>query len=188
MSRSYKLFQVVCDDSDADDFKTAKTEWAVRSFTPEAGQTCVCGKKDITYCYEIWNRKTNKTLYPIGSKCIKKFKEDTMTQQMDVLRLSEARRVRAEKAEAKLAKIEEERQKRLEAEELRDLLAYADERDRLRMDALRSQIMQGGKYRTFSFAKICRMDAGYVHYLRKHGYEQEYLEIVEYWDLCAKHA
>lgn len=189
---NYRLFQVVCDASVADDFEAAKTEWAVVGMHPDQDQVCVCGKTDILYCYTIRNRRNDRVLYPIGSKCILKFKEPTMDDAMNALRLAEARAQRAERAQERRERVAEEtraqEQRRLEEQEARDLLAYADARDRTRMDSLRDQIMVGGKYRSLSFARICRMDPGYIHFLRRHGYEQEYLEIVEYWDLCAKHA
>ena len=45
---------------------------------------CVCIKEHIRYLYTIRNELTGRTIYPIGSSCIKKFHRNDMDEGRDV--------------------------------------------------------------------------------------------------------
>lgn len=68
------------------DIKEACKEWvAYRYIYLHEGTTCICGKEDIRRVYEIYNETTDELLYPIGSKCIKKFDNESLNTVVRVL-------------------------------------------------------------------------------------------------------
>lgn len=51
-----------------------------RRIFQDPGQTCVCGKEGLRWCYKIRNRITGQGLYPVGDVCIKHFQSESMDQ------------------------------------------------------------------------------------------------------------
>lgn len=86
--KSYKLIDEVMNCSKADDWQNAKTEWQIVNYTEvelteDDGHTCVCGKEGLKHLYTIQNTITKKTLFPIGSVCIKKFENEGLNSQLN---------------------------------------------------------------------------------------------------------
>lgn len=77
----YKLLSM--SEENVDVWKAAKEWKQVGCSEEKPGSKCQCGKENIYYCYKIENKKTKKTLYPIGSECIRQFKNGYMTSQVD---------------------------------------------------------------------------------------------------------
>lgn len=75
MSTRKAMIEAIIHNSVADKFEEAALEWDVMNCTMGDG-TCVCGQKHLQYLFTIKNRHTGKTLYPIGSECIKKFNNE----------------------------------------------------------------------------------------------------------------
>tara|TARA_R110000868_G_scaffold24856_3_gene97473 strand:+ start:405 stop:1073 length:669 start_codon:yes stop_codon:yes gene_type:complete len=67
------------------DIDEAVNEWEeVSAFHEEYSDTCICGKENIKYCFEIRNVNNNELLYPIGSECIKHFGNKNLLDQMKI--------------------------------------------------------------------------------------------------------
>lgn len=80
-----ELGKKVVEHSEGDIFEEARYEWDITGSSKALigqEQTCVCGKKHLLYLFEITNRNTNKTLFPIGSECIKKFENGVLDYQL----------------------------------------------------------------------------------------------------------
>lgn len=84
--RDWKLLDGVMKASVADDWQEAKTEWAVVDYYESSGESCLCGKENITHCHTIENTTTGETLGPIGSSCIEKFESPTMNDDVSLSR------------------------------------------------------------------------------------------------------
>lgn len=87
MTMGYNLIEIINQNSTSENFQTNSKEWSVMECIDQGEDTerCICGKEGIRYCYRIHNKKTNKSLYPIGSSCIKKFNNEDMNSQMKTL-------------------------------------------------------------------------------------------------------
>lgn len=87
MTMGYNLIEIINNNSTSENFQTNSREWSVMECIDQGEDTerCICGKEGIRYCYRIHNKKTNKSLYPIGSSCIKKFNNEDMNSQMKTL-------------------------------------------------------------------------------------------------------
>lgn len=87
MTMGYNLIEIINQNSTSENFQTNSREWSVMECIDQGEDTerCICGKEGIRYCYRIYNNKTNKSLYPIGSSCIKKFNNEDMNSQMKTL-------------------------------------------------------------------------------------------------------
>lgn len=86
--KNYKLIDEVMNCSKADDWQNAKTEWQIVNYTDvelteDDEHTCVCGKEGLKHLYTIQNTITKKTLFPIGSVCIKKFENEGLNSQLN---------------------------------------------------------------------------------------------------------
>lgn len=83
-------FRRLCDAavglSKADAFAKSAREWDVVNLEDAPGETCVCGHKDIRWCYRIRNRETGAELYPIGDKCIRRFGSKSMVRAATAFR------------------------------------------------------------------------------------------------------
>lgn len=84
--RDWKLLDGVMKASISNDWKEAKTEWAVVDYYESSGESCLCGKENITHCHTIENTSTGETLGPIGSSCIEKFESPTMNEDVSLSR------------------------------------------------------------------------------------------------------
>jgi hypothetical protein len=72
-------------NSESKQIVEAINEWEeIAGYHMEFGEQCICGKENIKYCFEIRNVKNGKTLYPIGSKCIENFGNETLLEQMKI--------------------------------------------------------------------------------------------------------
>ncbi|WP_432740914.1 hypothetical protein AAA450_11715 [Staphylococcus equorum] len=61
-------------------------EWEIIDHEYDQGRlsTCTCGKRDLHYLYTIRNFETGNVLYPIGSKCIKRFGREDLKEMVNV--------------------------------------------------------------------------------------------------------
>ena len=84
VSREYGLINEIMENSESDLWNTARLEWAVLYMEEDEtlSESCVCGYEGLRYLYTIQNVKTGRTLFPIGSECIKKFESTTMNEQV----------------------------------------------------------------------------------------------------------
>lgn len=82
----YNLTNAVINHSESDSWDSAVREWDIVDFDvdDECSSQCVCGKESIKYLFTIRNRFNGHILDPIGSKCIKKFGRDDLSDQVDV--------------------------------------------------------------------------------------------------------
>lgn len=64
-------------------WETAVKEWDIIDCEEDfsCSESCVCGKEHLHYLYTIKNRETSEELYPIGSSCIKKFKNKELSEK-----------------------------------------------------------------------------------------------------------
>ena len=87
----FDLFPKVFEHSvEKTDWLIAAREWTVLSLNRvESDSTCICGKKHILYVSTIQNLITGEQLYPIGSECIKKFKNPFMDNELKRLKKEE---------------------------------------------------------------------------------------------------
>lgn len=67
------LKEAIMGNSLSDKFEVAAGEWYVNNYLVADSVTCVCGQEDCRYVYSIKNLYTEKTLFPIGSSCMKYF-------------------------------------------------------------------------------------------------------------------
>lgn len=69
------LMNSVIEASVSKEWKTATEEWDITDFYEDVGcsSSCVCGKENLRYLFEITNRYNGNVLFPIGSKCIFQF-------------------------------------------------------------------------------------------------------------------
>lgn len=83
---AYHLQDVIIENSEASTFSTAVQEWAITGFSVDdnCSSRCVCGKENIKYLFEITNMYNHVMLDPIGSKCIKKFGREDLSDEVDV--------------------------------------------------------------------------------------------------------
>lgn len=85
-TRDWKLLDGVISASVSTDWQEAKSEWAVVDYYESSGESCLCGKENITHCHTIENTTTGETLGPIGSSCIEKFESPEMNDDMSLTR------------------------------------------------------------------------------------------------------
>lgn len=70
-----ELKVAIMKSSVSDNFAGAHREWYVNYYEVIDGEgvSCVCGQENCKYIYSIKNWHNEKTLYPIGSSCMKYF-------------------------------------------------------------------------------------------------------------------
>ena len=87
-SNSYKenLVKPVLEASVSKVWEIAVQEWDVFECDEDetAETSCVCGKEGIRYLFEIRNRINGNTMYPIGSRCIRRFGNKDLSSQVGV--------------------------------------------------------------------------------------------------------
>ena len=78
-----RLIKRVIELSRGNDWETAVTEWEIVDCEEDdtLSESCVCGKEHLYYLFTIENVVTGKTLFPIGSSCIKKFGRDDLDDE-----------------------------------------------------------------------------------------------------------
>jgi hypothetical protein len=67
------LRAAILESSVSNIFKVAAGEWYVNNYHIADSVTCVCGQEECRYIYSIKNWHNEKTLFPIGSSCMKYF-------------------------------------------------------------------------------------------------------------------
>lgn len=80
------LMTVVLSKSNSQKWEIAVQEWEIfdcEEDTLYRGQ-CVCGKERLRYLFTIKNRYNGKTIFPIGSSCIKKFDREDLNEEAGV--------------------------------------------------------------------------------------------------------
>lgn len=84
MTPTWNLPQEVLQRSRSEYFAEATQEWDItgRAEDSQASSYCVCGKHGLRYLFEVTNRETGATLYPIGSTCIEQFEREDLTQEV----------------------------------------------------------------------------------------------------------
>ena len=85
MNNIERLFSTVIDHSESKIWESAILEWEVVDYKERPHSQCICGHSNIKYCYTIFNNVTGIYLYPIGSVCIKKFGNENLDYQMDLM-------------------------------------------------------------------------------------------------------
>lgn len=80
------LIQRVIDNSDGNTWEEAVSEWEITDCVEDnsRSESCICGKEELRYLYEIHNVITDKYLYPIGSSCIRKFEREDLQEETSV--------------------------------------------------------------------------------------------------------
>ena len=83
-----KLRQVVVGASLSNRWAQAVQEWQVIGVEEDAGASgiCVCGKTGLRYLFEIYNRRTDQPLLPIGSSCVNMFEVEELDLSVAELR------------------------------------------------------------------------------------------------------
>lgn len=85
-----QLERVVLENSYSKNWTSAVLEWEITDTDEDESceSNCVCGKENIRYLYTIENtiikKKKKKTLFPIGSSCIKKFNRNDLNEQTSI--------------------------------------------------------------------------------------------------------
>lgn len=76
------LMNQVLDASESLQWKSAVDEWDIEDCEEDTQckSSCICGKEKIRYLYTICNRLNGNTLYPIGSRCIRRFERDDLSE------------------------------------------------------------------------------------------------------------
>lgn len=82
----YLLTSIIIQNSISDNWKDAVLEWEITDIYVDydCSNTCICGHEHIKYCFTIYNEFTQQMLYPIGSRCIKKFHRKDLDLLVDV--------------------------------------------------------------------------------------------------------
>jgi hypothetical protein len=87
-SSSYynRLIETVIELSVAKDWKSAVEEWSIHDFAEDDTliESCICGKENLRYLFTIRNDLNGKTLFPIGSSCIKKFERNDLDEEVKI--------------------------------------------------------------------------------------------------------
>ena len=74
------LINQVISESDSSTWEDAVQEWEIEDCDEdkECKSSCICGKEELRYLYTIRNQNNGNELFPIGSRCIKKFERDDL--------------------------------------------------------------------------------------------------------------
>lgn len=88
MSRNYhnNLIKRVLDNSEANNWKEAVEEWKIEDVIEDSSlhASCICGQENLHYLFTIKNNLNGNVLYPIGSRCIKKFGQNHLNKEVAV--------------------------------------------------------------------------------------------------------
>lgn len=84
MPSSYatNLKSAVLQKSESNIWDDAVLEWRVSGWEedPTLSESCICGKENLRYLFEIENEQNGEILFPIGSSCINKFGRRDLTE------------------------------------------------------------------------------------------------------------
>jgi hypothetical protein len=107
-NKNFKLYNELKALSKCDNSFYGLDEWTSLGLEYEdelcLGQ-CVCGKKGIRYQFRVFNNITGKTLYPIGSECVKRIDNE---QLLEMFKDIERELKLKEKAKKKIEKMDNE--------------------------------------------------------------------------------
>lgn len=80
------LIKEVLDNSESNDWEEAINEWEIEDVIEDNSlqSSCICGKENLHYLFTIKNSVNGNTLYPIGSSCIKKFKQSHLNKEVSI--------------------------------------------------------------------------------------------------------
>lgn len=80
------LIKPILEASLSTDWEAAVYEWDIIDCEEDeyAETQCLCGHEGIRYCFRIKNRHTGNIIFPIGSECIKKFKNKNLSAEISV--------------------------------------------------------------------------------------------------------
>ena len=80
------LIKTVIDNSRGHTWEEAVCEWEITDCVEDdsRSKSCICGKEELRYLYEIHNVVTDRYLYPIGSSCIRKFEREDLQEKTSV--------------------------------------------------------------------------------------------------------
>lgn len=80
------LIAVVIANSEADTWENAVHEWIIHDVEEDANleESCVCGKEELKYLFTIKNRLNQKVLFPLGSRCIKRFERSDLNEEVAI--------------------------------------------------------------------------------------------------------
>ena len=67
-------------------WEEAVKEWDITDCEEDESleSECVCGQEGLRYLYTIRNRETGLCLFPIGSRCIKRFEREDLNEEISV--------------------------------------------------------------------------------------------------------
>lgn len=79
---SENLIQTIIEKSVSDIWFDAVLEWEIVDCEEDDynDSSCVCGKENIKYLFEIQNIHNNNVVFPIGSTCIQKFGREDLNE------------------------------------------------------------------------------------------------------------
>lgn len=74
------------DNSRERTWEEAVSEWKITDCVKDdsRSESCICGKEELRYLYEIHNVVTDQYLYPIGSSCIRMFEREDLQEETSV--------------------------------------------------------------------------------------------------------
>ncbi len=88
MANTYhdNLVRAVLAASVAEDWESAVQEWVVFDCEEDESSSgaCICGKERLHYLFTIRNAENGRTLYPIGSSCIRRFARQELDEDAAV--------------------------------------------------------------------------------------------------------
>lgn len=72
----------ILSNSESEEWIKAVIEWEILDWEEDINMdySCICGKENIKYLFKIKNIKNGNILFPIGSKCIKKFEREDLNE------------------------------------------------------------------------------------------------------------
>lgn len=81
-----KLKETITNQSISDNWYEAVNEWDIESCeeNQDLKGTCICGKENLRYLFTIVNSKNNNIVFPIGSKCIKRFERSDLNKTITI--------------------------------------------------------------------------------------------------------
>lgn len=86
MTSEYELTEILLNESVSNVWEDAVKEWHIASCYDnlDCSETCLCGHEGIRYEYTIENEINGNLLSPIGSRCILKFGNDDLKNEVKV--------------------------------------------------------------------------------------------------------
>ena len=84
-SYTENLINQIIEASDGKDWDSAVSEWVIEDCIEDEDHSscCICGKEELRFLYTIRNQYNGKELFPIGSRCIRKFGSSRKVRDRD---------------------------------------------------------------------------------------------------------